>query len=121
MFNFDDDVFEHTEKLTPAVLQACEMLSMYQAELARVLGLQCADIGRMTSVQQFLIPDSAAWNKAVSFIQFYQYLFTKFNGDEALMVHWLKTDNSELKGNPLLLMVDDSRLSYILKHLSQQS
>ena len=111
-------MFESTEKLTPAVLQACEMLGMYQAELARVLGLQCADIGRMASVQQFLVPGSIAWEKAVLFIQFYQCLYDKCNGDGALMVHSLRSEQLELKGSPLLLMVDDDRLPFLLDYFS---
>ena len=94
------------------------MLGMYQAELARVLGLQCADIGRMSSVQQYLVPDSTAWEKAVLFIKFYQCLFYKYNGDGALMVHSLRAEQQELKGSPLLLMVDDDRLPFLIDYFS---
>jgi len=38
-------------KLTYSVLQVSEMLVMLNAELARVLKLQCADIGALSSAQ----------------------------------------------------------------------
>jgi len=121
VFNFNNDVFENTQKLTPAVLQACDMLGMYQAELASVLGLQCADIGRMTSIQQFLIPGSSAWEKAVLFIRFYQHLYDQYGGNEVKMVHWLRADLAEFSNSPLLLMVDEGRLAFLLDYLSNQS
>ena len=120
MFNFSDDVFEHTSKLTPAVLQACEMLGMYQAELASVLGLQCADIGRMSSIKQFLLPDSMAWENAILFIRLFQCLYNKFNGNEAAMYHWLRADNKQLAGSPLLLIVDEGKLSLVLDFIINQ-
>jgi hypothetical protein len=120
VFKFDNDVYKSPEKLTPAVLQACGMLNMYQAELASVLGLQCADIGRMSSVQQFLIPGTIAWERAVLFIRFYQCLFEKYNGDEAAMVHWLRGEKKELNSSPLLLMVDNGQLLSVFEYLSFQ-
>jgi len=121
VFKFNNDVFENTQKLTPAVLQACDMLGMYQAELASVLGLQCADIGRMTSVQQFLTPNTHAWEQAMLFIRFYQCLYELHNGNEAAMVHWLKANNSEFNNSPLLLMVDEGKLSFLLDYLVNQA
>ena len=120
MFNFDNDVFNSTEKLTPAVLQACGMLNMYQAELASVLGLQCSDIGRMSSVQQFIIQDSMVWEKAVLFIRFYQCLYEKHSGNEVAMVHWLRAEKKELNSSPLLLMVDNGQLLSVFEYLLRQ-
>lgn len=97
------------------------MLGMYQAELARVLGLQCADIGAMASVQKFLEPDSPSWSKAELFIQFYQKLFQRFNGDEVLMVHWLRADLKKFNKSPLLMMVDDGELSVMFDYLCNHS
>lgn len=120
MYNFSDDVFVDTSKLTPAVLQACEMLGMYQAELASVLGLQCADIGRMNNIKQFLLPDSIAWKNAILFIRLYQCLYNKYNGNEAAMYHWLRADNKQLAGSPLLLIVDQGKLPVVVEFLFNQ-
>lgn len=90
---------------------------MYQAELARILGLQCTDIGRMASVQQFLIIHSKSWQNAVLFIRLYQRLFQKYDGDQALMIHWLRAEQSGLGSSPLLLMVDHGQLERILNNL----
>jgi hypothetical protein len=40
--------------LTQAVLPICQMLGMYQAKLARVLGLQCGDIGDFAAAKSTL-------------------------------------------------------------------
>lgn len=95
------------------------MLGMYQAELASILGLQCADIGRMAAVQQFLIQPSATWDNAILFMRLYQCLYKRYNGEEALMVHWLRAEQTELNNSPLLLMVDHGQLESILNLLLQ--
>ena len=38
-------------------------------------------------------------------------------GDEAAMCHWLRASNRQLEGVPLLLLVDEDRLSEVLDHL----
>ena len=119
LHNFSDEVFGHTCKLTPAVLQASEMLGMYQAELASILGLQCGDIGRMNSVQQLLVPESVPWHKAILFMRLYQCLFDKYNGNEIAMNHWLRRDIKEFEGSPLVLMVDKGKLSFLFDYLSR--
>ena len=38
-------------------------------------------------------------------------------GDEASMCHWLRADNTDLGGVPLLLMVDDDQLEQVLSYV----
>lgn len=45
---------------TQGVLQVIDMLDLYQAELARIPGLQCGDIGELANVQKLLQPDTSA-------------------------------------------------------------
>lgn len=104
-------------RLTPAVLQAAELLGLYRAELARVLHLQCGDIGRLGAARERLVPGSRSWQQAVLFIRFYRALYTLMQGDEAAMCHWLRASNRQLEGVPLLLLVDEDRLSEVLDHL----
>jgi hypothetical protein len=59
------------KSLTQSVLQASEMLALYHAELARVLHLQCGDIGELSSAKSFLIKNSTAWDQALLFIKIY--------------------------------------------------
>ena len=123
MYAITDEVFDSPARLTPAVLQAAEMLGMYRAELARVLHLQCQDIGRLADMKQLLEPDTVAWRQAVVFIRFYQTLFAGMQGEEAAIHHWLRTENDALGGVPLLLIVDEDRLAPVLeacsRHFSQ--
>ncbi len=117
MFEIDQKVLEKSEKITPAVLQISEMLGMYHAELARVLKLQCADIGKLASIQQFIEPGTVAWEQAVLFVRFYQTLYKMHCGNEIAIYNWIRVENKQLKGTPLLLIVDNSRLEYVLNFI----
>lgn len=100
--------------LTQAVLQITQMLGMYQAELARVLGLQCGDIGAFASAQKVLAAGSPGWEKARRFVTLYQLLHRHFAGDSVAIYHWLRTTHTQLAGVPMLLMVDEGRLDDVL-------
>ena len=104
-------------KLTQAVLQITAMLDMYQAELARVLGIRCGDIGNFQKSATYIVVDSDAWRQAVLLVQFYNQLYDHCNGDAVAMRHWLRRDNSELGGVPLLLIVDDQQLARVVSRL----
>lgn len=108
-------------KLTQSVLQVTEMLGMYQAELARVLQLQCGDIGRLANGRRVLERGTVAWGEAVLFIRLYEALYEKLGGDGVAMCNWLRRDNEQIGGVPLLLIVDEGRLrrtlDYVQNHL----
>lgn len=97
-------------QLTQAVLQITQMLGMYQAELARVLGLQCGDIGAMASANQVLPEGSSEWEKARQFVMLYERLYRLLGGDAVAICHWLRARHSHFGQSPLLLMVDEGRL-----------
>lgn len=61
MTSFDTKIFETSERFTPAVLQAAELLGLFRAELARILGLQCNDVGALAEIRALLEPGSVAW------------------------------------------------------------
>jgi hypothetical protein len=104
-------------KLTQGVLQAAQLLGLYHAELARILGLQCADIGALANAQVELDPQQPAGRQAAQFIECYQLLFEHCVGDEACMCHWLRTAHPGLHSTPFLLMVDEGELSRVLAYL----
>jgi len=114
------DVNHSSSALTPAVLQASHMLGLYHAELARILKLQCADVGELANAQQHLEVDSVAWQQAEKFISIFEGLHLRFQGDEALMCNWLRKENSVLNGVPLYLMVDEGLIDDCLSYLSNQ-
>ena len=109
--------FENERKVTQSVIQVIELLNMYHAELARILGLQCADIGRLSSAKTCIQRDSLAWQQAVLFIEMYHLLFDYFAGDGVAMYHWMRADNKILKGIPHLLMVDNGELKRVHHYL----
>ena len=117
MFEIDQKVMEESARLTPAVLQIAEMLGMYHAELARVLKLHCADIGRLAAAQELIKQDTVAWKQAMLFVRFYQALYRMKAGNEIAIYNWMRVENKQLEGVPLLLMVDKNRLEDVLTHI----
>lgn len=111
--------FENERKLSQSVIQVIDMLGMYDAELARILGQQCADIGELTSGKRCLQKESESWHRAVLFIETYHLLFDNFEGDGVAMYHWMRAYNRHLNGTPHFLIVDDGKLPTIHDYLYQ--
>ena len=55
-------------KLTQAVIQVVDMLDFYEAELVRILAVQCSDIGWFAEDKPFLKPGTEAWYLAAQFV-----------------------------------------------------
>ena len=104
-------------RLTQAVLQIRDMLDLYNAELARILSLQCADIGQLGTARFYLAEDSPAWRQALLLRSSFQMLYDWYDGDGVAMNHWLRKSHAELKPSPLLLMVDHSGLQRVHDYL----
>ena len=104
-------------RLSQSVIQVIELLGMYHAELARILGQQCGDIGELTSGHSCIQKDTEAWTRAVLFVQTYNQLFDYFAGDGVAMYHWMRAHNKELAGTPHFLIVDAGQLAVIHDYL----
>jgi len=103
--------------LTQAGLQITTMLDMLQAELARVLHVNCAYIGLLSSGRRSIEAGTLSWDQARLFVRFYQGLYDRMNGDGVSMRHWLRIENTTLEGVPHLLMVDENRLAELVSHV----
>ena len=90
---------------------------MYHAELARILGQQCGDIGELSSGKNCIQRDTESWHAAVLFINMYHELYDYFSGDGVAMYHWLRADNKQLKGTPHFLIVDEGQLQTTYDYL----
>lgn len=104
-------------RLTQSVLQATDLLGFYQAELARMLSLQCGDIGHLTAGRRDLAPGSTAWRQARLFVRLYRALYVRHHGDGTAMYHWLRVPQAALDAIPHRLMVDEGRLADVVRHL----
>ena len=112
------EVISSEKTFTQSVLQITQMLGIYHAELARILHLQCADIGDLSNSQKNIQKNSEAWSQAEKFIQMYECLYQKYNGEEASIYNWLRKENNDLDGVPLYLMVDELRIDDVIKSIS---
>ncbi len=116
-----ENPFESERKISQSVIQVIELLGMYNAELARILGQQCSDIGELTSGKRCIKRDSEAWQQAVLFIETYHLLYDCFAGDSVAMYHWMRAHNKPLDGTPHFLIVDDGKLQLVHDYLSSVS
>ena len=107
--------------LTQAVLQITTMLDMFQAELARVLHVNCGDIGQLSCGRQVLETGTQSWDQAQLFVRFYQGLYQRMDGDGVSMRHWLRVESKALKGVPHLLIVDDDRLTELVSFVERDN
>lgn len=112
---------ENERKISQSVIQVIEMLGMYHAELARILGQQCGDIGELTSGQKCISKDSEAWHQALLFIDTYNLLYDYFEGNSVSMYHWMRAHNKALNGTPHFLIVDDEKLQAVHAYLQRVS
>lgn len=108
------DVNQSETTLTRAVIQVAQMLGIYNAELARILHLQCADIGELVNANTTLHTQTSAWQQAEKLLQLYEKLYVYCNGDEACMHNWLRKQHSQLNKAPLYTMVDDLQIDQVV-------
>jgi hypothetical protein len=107
--------------LTQVVLQITAMLDMFQAELARVLQVNCGDIGQLSCDRKTLEPGTGPWDQAQLFTRFYRGLYERMKGDGVAMRHWLRVENRTLQGVPHLLLVDENRLAELVDYVERDS
>lgn len=109
------------KELTCAVLQAAQMLTILNAELARILHIQCQDIGLLLDAKSEIKANSLQMDLAEEFICFYNLLYDYFRGDAVAMRHWLRADNKELQGTPLLIIIDEMRIADVISYLKSSA
>jgi hypothetical protein len=95
------------------------MLDLYQAELARILHLQCTDIGRLANGQALLQPGTTAWEQARDFIKFYGFLYEHHAANGVAMRNWLRRRHKAFGQTPHLMLVDEYRLQELIGHLQE--
>lgn len=93
------------------------MLGLYHAELARILHVQCADIGELANAQVVLSKNTEEWLEAEKIIKLYEGLFYLHNGNETLMNNWLRKKHQQLNGVSLYLMVNELGIDKVLSEL----
>ena len=104
-------------ELTHRVIFISGQLGLYHAELARILHLQCADIGRLTGGKALLEPATVAWRQAQRLSDFYNLLVERLDGDDVAIYHWLRARNEFMEVEPLLMIVDHDQLEAVIRLL----
>lgn len=109
----DDD----PRALSQSVVQAMDFFGLYRAELARILGLQCADVGDLACGASLLAAGSAAGRRGALLVRLFRCVYRQCDGDPVAVVHWLRVPLRGFGASPHQLMVDDGRLEELLAWL----
>lgn len=112
-----DNPFASPESLSHAVVEAGEMLGIERAEVASIINFMCEGTGALFEERAVLEPNTETWRRAELFVSLYQALFDAMDGNGVQMVHWLRSENPALGGEPLLIMEDEGRLADVLELL----
>ena len=98
-------------------MQIAQMLGIYNAELASLLGLRCNDIAEFSTARKTLKSNTPAWTRSESFVALYECLYAHCLGAEACMHNWLRRGHDGLQGVPLYLMIDERKIEAVLGEL----
>lgn len=112
---------DEPRRLSQSVVQAGELLGLYGAELARVLGLHCGDVAGLAAGRRLLEPGSDAWYLGRRWVRFYDLLYQHLQGDGVAMVHWLRIEQPGLDATPLRLLVDEAAMETVIAWLETVS
>jgi hypothetical protein len=106
-------------RLSRDIVQIMQMLQLYQAEVARILGLLCGDVAALAQARTRLVPGTPAWQRACLLARFYRALHARCRGDSVAMNHWLHTELPEFAATPHRLLVDEQALDAVLAWLER--
>ncbi|MFT4929881.1 MAG: hypothetical protein ACI8WB_006016 [Phenylobacterium sp.] len=87
--------------LSKAFNNACQALSVSNAQAGRILGVNPSTLAR--NVDKGFSPKSKTGELQLHFIRLYRSLFAIAGGDMTFMNHWFMTDNTALAGVPAQL------------------
>ena len=114
---FQLDSLKDNRSLTRAVVQAAQLLNLYNAELASILGLKCADIVDLYNNERDIVPGSSQGSKAMEFIRFYNLLDKLHDSDLVAMSNWLRRKQGSMEYTPLTVIVDQNNLGAIVQYV----
>jgi len=105
--------------LIASINHATDILGLYRAELARILGLNCPDVSDSKNLELLFESNSTVRSQAELFAHFFQLLEALFQNDTVSMINWFRKDNIDLGTTPFLTIVDHGCLSDVVDRLEQ--
>ncbi len=112
-----DNPFASPESLSHAVVEAGKMLGIERAEVASIINFMCEGTGALFEDRVVLEPNTETWRRAELFVRLFEALYDAMDGNGVQMVHWLRSENPALDGEPLVIMEDQGRLADVLEVL----
>ena len=111
------EVNQSEKSLTQAILQISQMLGIYNAELASLLGLRCSDIADFSASKKTLRINTLVWKRGELLVSLFECLYAHCQGAEACMHNWLRREHAGLQATPLYLMVDEKKIESVFDAL----
>jgi transcriptional regulator with XRE-family HTH domain len=103
--------------LTKATLRAATQLGLTNKLLATVIGVSEATVSRMRSGDYALQRGQKSFELAVLFVRLYRSLDAIVGGDDAVAGTWLKSRNTTLDAEPLVLIQTVPGLMNVIQYL----
>ena|SRR5437016_1457397 len=110
-------VADQAAVLTKATLRAATQLGLTNKLLAAVIGVSEATVSRMRSGDYALQRGQKSFELAVLFVRLYRSLDAIVGGDDAVAGTWLKSRNTTLGAEPLVLIQTVSGLMNVIQYL----
>jgi len=107
-------------KMSQTVLQITSELGFFHAELARILGLKCPDIGQIACGKEFIQTGTQSWQQALLLIEFNHLLEQLMQGDSVKMYQWIRHHHKIFNATPHAMMIDKYRISEVVRHLKKE-
>lgn len=115
------DPFASPQSLSHAVVEAGDTLGLERADVASIIHFLCEGTGALYEGRVLIEPDSETWELAKLFVELYEALYDAMGGDQARMVHWLRSRNPAFNDRePLVVIEDEGRLKDVLRVLKLQ-
>ena len=110
-------VADQATVLTKATLRAATQLGLTNKLLATVIGVSEATVSRMRSGDYALQRGQKSFELAVLFVRLYRSLDAIVGGDDAVAGTWLKSRNTTLDAEPLVLIQTVPGLMNVIQYL----
>ena len=110
-------VADQAAVLTKATLRAATQLGLTNKLLATVIGVSGATVSRMRSGDYALQRGQKSFELAVLFVRLYRSLDAIVGGDDAVAGTWLKSRNTTLDAEPLVLIQTVPGLMNVIQYL----
>lgn len=108
--------------LTKALIRMADWLALSRQELQALIGKSESSLCRLyTKSNAYLDPESKEGQLAILLLRIYRNLDALFGGNAKQAQDWLRSENKDLRGKPVLIMQNIEGLIAVLHYLEKMT